>query len=85
MELISYDGMKIDVSDLIAHLETYAKAVLWRMQKSDKEFKGCWTACVINFNELQPEFNWGSIEDMKRMDGIYVELPLPEPPIKEQE
>jgi hypothetical protein len=82
---IKYDDISIDAKDLIPHLESYAKAVLLKMQKADKELAYCWTACSITFNDLQPEFTWGSIEDIDSEDGIYVEMPLPEPPEKDNE
>ena len=74
--IVDYDHMKIDVTDLMAGLATYVKAVLWRMQKADPKYENCWTACVITFNGLQPEFTWGSIEDIEKDEGIYIEVPL---------
>ncbi len=73
---IKYDDKTIEVDDLTCHLKTYAVGVLAKMQKFDPEYKDCWTACSITFNELQPEFCWGSIEDIGTEDGIYVELPI---------
>ena len=74
-----YDDIEIDVSDVQHGLINYAKAVLFRMQKSDPEFAGCWTACIIDFNGLNPDFTWGSIEDLidtKCNNNIYVELKI---------
>lgn len=73
---IKYDDIAIDGEDLILILESYAKLVLEKMQKADPELADCWTACSITFNDLQPEFTWGSIEDIDSEDGVYVELPL---------
>ena len=73
---IKYDDKAIDGEDLILILEAYAKLVLEKMQKADPEYADCWTACSITFNDLQPEFTWGSNEDISSEDGVYVEVPL---------
>ena len=74
---IKYDeGVEVEIEDLITHLETYAKAVMYRMQKADADFSECWTACLITFNGLQPEFTYGSTEDVDAEGGVYVEMPL---------
>lgn len=38
------------------------------MQKADPKNKDCWTSCGIIFNEIQPEFTWGSDEDISWED-----------------
>ena len=73
------DDIEIEVEDLITHLEAYAKAVMYRMQKADTEFSGCWTACLITFNGVNPEFEFGNTEDVDDEGGVYVELPLNAP------
>lgn len=77
---IKYDeDIEIEVEDLITHLETYAKAVMYRMQKVDTEFADCWTACLITFKGLQPEFEFGDAEHVDDEGGVYIELPLDAP------
>jgi hypothetical protein len=74
---IKYDQIKFEADDfIIAGLEKYAKNILRKMQEVDPEFAECWTACNITFDELQPNFVWGSIEDIDEDVGIYVALPL---------
>lgn len=73
---IDYDKTEIEAGDLIEVLETYAKAVMYRMQKAEPDLDYCWTACLITFSQLQPEFQFGSAGDLDEDDGIYVEQPL---------
>jgi hypothetical protein len=73
---LSYEDIDIEASDLITYLETYAKAILFRMQKADDEYKECWTGCSITFDGVSPQFFYGSIEDVKDDGGIIVGLPL---------
>ena len=74
---MGYDQKEFEVCDtFVSGLERYALAVLETMQKEDPEFADCWTACLITIDELQPEFEWGSIEDISDEGGFYVELPI---------
>ena len=77
---LHYDQKTIECNESLADgLKDYALKVLKEMQETEPGFADCWTACLIEFEELQPEFSWGSIEDINSDDGgIYVELPLPE-------
>ena len=77
---IKYDNCRsIDISDLTEFLESYAKGVMCRMQKADPKFSDCWTACVINFDNFAPQFEWGSPEDLAAAENeLFVELPLQE-------
>lgn len=72
---INYDDISIGADDLIPSLEAYAKSILSKMQKADPDCADCWTACSITFDGLQPEFAWGSIQDIKGSEGIYIEQP----------
>lgn len=74
---IDYDGTKIDCDEgMLEALKKYAKSVLEKMQKADPDYDECWTACVITFEGLQPEFTYGAIEDLDKFDGVFVEVPL---------
>lgn len=74
---LKYDQIEFEADDFIVEgLEKYAKNVLRKMQEQDPECAECWTACKITIDELQPTFQWGSIEDIDDENGIYVALPL---------
>lgn len=75
---INYDGIGIEAGDLVRHLETYAKSVMCRMRNAEPEYADCWTACLITFDQLQPEFQFGSKEDLSKDDGILVLCPYVE-------
>lgn len=75
MEIL-YDGISIQVGDLVRHLEFYAKAVMCRMRRAEPELADCWTACLITFDNLQPEFQFGSKEDLAGESGILVLCPF---------
>lgn len=70
---IKYDGTEIEIDTM--PLQQYAMSVMQKMQEADKEFADCWTGCVISFEELQPVFQFGSIDDMKSFKGLLVECP----------
>lgn len=75
---IQHGGISIQAGDLVRHLEVYAKSVMCRMRKADPEFADCWTACLITFDNLQPEFQFGSKEDLAGESGILVLCPFVE-------
>lgn len=57
----------------IESLKDFARAVMTRMQSADRQFADCWTACGIDFDGLQPEFQWGSKNDIRPGDhAIFV-------------
>lgn len=70
---IKYDEIEIEIDTM--PLQQYAMSVMGKMQEADKEFADCWTGCAINFEDLQPEFHFGAIEDMKSFKGLLVECP----------
>lgn len=77
---LKYDDVEIELTGKSTGLEQFAKAVLHKMQKADADWADCWTACLITFDDLNPDFTWGSIEDLsyprETNKGIYVELPI---------
>lgn len=76
---IKYDETVIEVNEgTLKGLKLYAANVMQSMQKAEPEFAECWTACLITFDELRPEFQFGSKEDIGKDDGILVHCPLTE-------
>jgi hypothetical protein len=77
---LKYDDIEIEVNGEPKGLTDYARSVLYKMQKADAGMADCWTACIITMNELNPDFTWGSIDDLSSYErsenNIYVELPI---------
>lgn len=74
--IADHDGTEINLETLCHNLEVYAKGVMQKMQKADPEFADCWSACLITFDGIQPNFEWGSMEDLDDEYGVYIEMPL---------
>ena len=75
---VNYEEIRIEIGNLRCFLGDYAKGILLQMQQADKEFADCWTGCAITFDGLQPEFEWGSIDDIDKSAPLIVYCPIEE-------
>jgi len=77
---LTFDNLEIKCRNSAeVGLKIYAMEAMRAMQEKEPEMAGCWTACIIEFDDLQPEFTFGSIAQLRDRDcWIYVEQPQAE-------